>query len=32
LAPEFVRTEEWASSFAPDACKNIIARFSVHDS
>jgi hypothetical protein len=27
LEPEFKRTEEWASSFAPSACKNLIARF-----
>lgn len=28
IRPEFFRTEEWASSFAPAACKNLIARFS----
>ena len=28
LEPEFIKTEEWASTFAPQACKNIIARFS----
>lgn len=27
LEPEFSQTEEWASSFAPFACKNLIARF-----
>jgi hypothetical protein len=27
LEPEFIKTEEWASEFAPRACKNIIARF-----
>lgn len=27
LEPEFNRTEEWASSFAPSACKNLIVRF-----
>lgn len=27
LVPEFTRLEEWASSFAPQACKNLIARF-----
>ncbi|WP_151638895.1 DUF2489 domain-containing protein [Noviherbaspirillum aerium] len=27
LEPEFNRTEEWASSFAPAACKSLIARF-----
>ena len=28
LEPEFIKTEEWASEFAPQACENIIARFS----
>jgi len=28
LEPEFKKTEEWANTFAPEACKNIIARFS----
>jgi len=28
LEPEFSKTEEWANTFAPEACKNIIARFS----
>jgi hypothetical protein len=32
LTPEFKRTEEWAAEFAPDACRNIISRFSNHDS
>ena len=32
LKSEFVRTEEWAQSFAPQACENIIARFGGHDS
>lgn len=27
LEPEFKRTEEWAKSFAPQACRNLIARF-----
>ena len=27
LEPEFNKTEEWANTFAPEACKNIIARF-----
>ena len=27
LEPEFNKTEEWAKTFAPEACKNIIARF-----
>lgn len=27
LAPEFIKTEQWARTFAPQACKNIIARF-----
>lgn len=27
LEPEFRRTEEWAKSFAPLACKNLITRF-----
>lgn len=27
LEPEFQRTEEWARSFAPQACKNLIIRF-----
>ncbi len=27
LKPEFWRTEEWAKSFAPQACRNLIARF-----
>jgi hypothetical protein len=27
LEPEFKRTEEWARSFAPQACRNLIARF-----
>lgn len=29
LDPEFKRTEEWASSFAPQACKNLIERFRI---
>lgn len=29
LEPEFKRTEEWARSFAPVACRNLIARFSI---
>jgi hypothetical protein len=28
LESEFNRTEEWAKSFAPQACRNLIARFS----
>ena len=31
LAPEFKRTEEWAAEFAPEACRNIIARFDDND-
>jgi hypothetical protein len=27
LQDEFIRTEEWAKTFAPEACKNLIARF-----
>jgi hypothetical protein len=27
LEPEFKRTEEWARSFAPQACRNLITRF-----
>jgi hypothetical protein len=27
LEPEFKRTETWAMSFAPQACRNLIARF-----
>lgn len=27
LEPEFRRTEEWAKSFAPQACRNLITRF-----
>ncbi|PJO24578.1 DUF2489 domain-containing protein [Burkholderia glumae] len=27
LGPEFRRTEEWAKFFAPQACRNLIARF-----
>jgi hypothetical protein len=27
LEPEFKRTEEWAASFAPSACRNLIDRF-----
>jgi len=27
LKPEFKRTEDWAESFAPSACENLIARF-----
>ena len=27
LQPEFVRTEEWANSFAPSACQRLILRF-----
>ena len=27
LATEYERTERWALSFAPQACKNLIARF-----
>lgn len=27
LEPEFVRIEEWASTFAVEACENIIKRF-----
>jgi hypothetical protein len=27
LEPEFKRTQEWAASFAADACKRLIARF-----
>lgn len=27
LEPEFWRIEEWAKSFAPQACRNLIARF-----
>jgi hypothetical protein len=30
LEPEFQRTEEWARSFAPGACRNLIARFSTN--
>jgi hypothetical protein len=32
LAPEFKDVEEWVSTFAPDACKSIIARFDINDS
>jgi hypothetical protein len=28
LEPEYLKTEEWANEFLPQACKNIIARFS----
>ena len=28
LEPEIAKTQEWAKSFAPQACKNLIARFS----
>jgi hypothetical protein len=31
-APDIAHTEKWAADFAPDACKNIIGRFSPHDS
>jgi hypothetical protein len=27
LREEFAQTEEWARSFAPEACRNLIARF-----
>jgi len=27
LTPEFERAEKWAAQFAPEACRNIIARF-----
>lgn len=27
LEPEFDKTEQWARTFAPQACKNIITRF-----
>jgi hypothetical protein len=27
LEPEIRRAEEWAKSFAPSACRNLIARF-----
>lgn len=27
LAPEFLKIEEWAASFAPAACLNLIARY-----
>ncbi|MBK9132045.1 MAG: DUF2489 domain-containing protein [Gammaproteobacteria bacterium] len=27
LEPEFQRTEQWASEFAPQACRNLIGRF-----
>src|SRR5260221_14461694 len=27
LRPDFVRTEKWASEFAPGACRNLITRF-----
>lgn len=27
LQPEFKKTEAWAKGFAPQACKNLIARF-----
>jgi hypothetical protein len=27
LAPEFDKTEEWAGTFAPAACRGLIARF-----
>lgn len=26
---EFVQTEQWASSFAPNACRNLLVRFEV---
>lgn len=29
LEPQFKRTEEWARSFASQACKNLIERFSL---
>jgi len=32
LAPEFKEVEEWAGTFAPAACKSIIARFDINDS
>jgi hypothetical protein len=32
LEPEFRRTEEWAKSFAPQACRNLIARFAAGQS
>lgn len=28
LVPEFEKTEQWASEFAPKACQNLIGRFS----
>ncbi|ASW03548.1 hypothetical protein [Paraburkholderia aromaticivorans] len=31
LEPELKRTEEWARSFAPQACRNLIARFDTVD-
>lgn len=31
LAGEFERVEVWASAFAPEACRNLIARFERHD-
>jgi len=27
LRPEFEKTEEWAGTFAPEACRSLIARF-----
>ncbi|OIQ89979.1 hypothetical protein GALL_281170 [mine drainage metagenome] len=31
LESEFKRTEEWARSFAPQACRNLIARFELRN-
>lgn len=31
LEPEFIRTEEWASSFASGACMSLIRRFKVQN-
>jgi hypothetical protein len=28
LEPEFKQSEEWARSFAPQACRNLVERFS----
>jgi hypothetical protein len=32
LAPEYERTEQWALGFAPQACKNLVARFQLGSS
>lgn len=31
LEPEFKHTEEWAKSFVPQACRNLVVCFSIKD-